>query len=1258
MAKTASTKKSRPWLIVLSLAFCLVAAALALLPSILSSQWGKQRAMNLAGPHIPGELRLDSWSLSWLGEQKLTGITYGDQRTGVKLDAAGITITKGLIGFISDRGNLGTVTVSRPSVQIRLPESAPKEGTADQPPEAGGTPAGAATPGATPAPGPGMAAGALPPISGRLVIEQGSLAVVRADEPASPVAKDISLEVDLVSAVEPIAYRVAMSSPDETGKIAGEGKVQLDLADLSPTALQSAGELAVTSWDISQLLDLAAAFTELPSGGGILDSKTTFAGNLQDGIKFDGSIDLTNLQLSGGPLTDDKLALDKTALEFSAISRTGSFELSALKLSSPLASGNLAAAFNDGGALRFNSDLRVDLAQVANQLPHTLHLQEGLKITGGLLAVKAEVDRQDGENRFSTNGVVEGLAGVRDKKQIALAEPFSLTLTGSQGKGGLSLENFTVQSSFLKGTGRGDLNDLQLSLDADLDAALKEISQFISLQNYQASGQLTLSLEAKRADEKTVGLNARLGVDKLTVNQGKTLLVPKSPLKLEADAALLLSPEFVLSGAREAQLSYQAWFGQGSLKGRELLLTGDSKLKSVADLVAGGDLRLRELGVMLQSLGALPAEFSFEGDSRFDLKVSGEDDRLVINSLILDSPKLSLKKGATQLIPVSPLKISARGEVKLGPEGGVASVAKPDLDYECWLGSGKLTASAFDAAAISLLALSFDGKTDLTKLTTLLSGLEIMPPGLSLSGTENTSLAMDYAPEQIKISSLRTEIDNFVFTQQDKTYRDKRLVIDTAGAINMTKRQVAFAPLHLDSANAAVSFEQLTIGDWDNLLDTLDSAGQAKFELTTVLAAAADWVSLPPDLATKGKIDLNWNADAHSSTEHRYRLAADLSNFSLARAQLQAFANEQASVRMNGVRNPTTKHLTLDQLAISSQPVSLDAAGHWNTGADKSTELSFKGDLAMDLGRISELVKTFTELDLEMVGKSQKPFQLALNVSPEQRQTWWKHANFSTAFQVDMIKMMGVELRSLEIPIQVSDGFAKAEIKGSANQGALLLQPELDLTSNPPLLSIPDNSLVLDKMQITPEMANQLLARIHPLFKGASQMSGVFDLNLEYFSWPLGKENLNDLKFAGTMDFEDMRIKSSALIGSLLQVMRVEETGLDLSGQQIQFACQDGRVVTNPLRTNLGDSELIIGGSLGLDTTIDYLAQVPVTERLVGGDLYKYLAGTVIQVPIGGTLAKPDISAQTVQRAVTDLINQAGQKKLQEAAGNLLKKLF
>ena len=253
---------------------------------------------------------------------------------------------------------------------------------------------------------------------------------------------------------------------------------------------------------------------------------------------------------------------------------------------------------------------------------------------------------------------------------------------------------------------------------------------------------------------------------------------------------------------------------------------------------------------------------------------------------------------------------------------------------------------------------------------------------------------------------------------------------------------------------------------------------------------------------------------------------------------------------------------------------------------------------------------------------------------------------------------MGVELSSLEIPVIVKDGFARAELQGRVNQGGLLLRPQLDLKSEPPVLTIPDSSQVLDQMQITRDMANQLLARIHPLFMGASQMSGTVDLHLERFIWPLGKDSLNDLQFSGFMDFNEVRLESSALIGSLLQVLRVEETGIDLSGRQIRFEGKDGRIATNQLRTNLSDTELIISGSLGLDTTIDYLAQAEVTERLVGGDLYKYLEGTTINVPIGGTLSKPDVSAQTVQRAVTDLVNQAGQRKLQEAAGNLLKRLF
>lgn len=130
------------------------------------------------------------------------------------------------------------------------------------------------------------------------------------------------------------------------------------------------------------------------------------------------------------------------------------------------------------------------------------------------------------------------------------------------------------------------------------------------------------------------------------------------------------------------------------------------------------------------------------------------------------------------------------------------------------------------------------------------------------------------------------------------------------------------------------------------------------------------------------------------------------------------------------------------------------------------------------------------------------------------------------------------------------------------------------------------------------------------------------------------------------------------MLGTLLQTLGAQNSSLDLSGEQIRFAATDGRITTTPLTTNLSDTDLIVSGSMGFDTSLDYLVQAEVTQALVGAEVYQYLRGTVIRVPIGGTLAKPDISVQTVQRAATDLINQAARQRLQEEAGKLLEGLF
>ncbi|MCG6929690.1 MAG: hypothetical protein LJE64_03970, partial [Desulfofustis sp.] len=801
----AETGTSRRWIYITGVITAIVILFFALLPAIMSSQWGKERALGAAAPHIPGAVAVDRWSLSWFGGQNIAGIHYSDTEAGIEVDTAEVTVAKGLISLLLDRGDLGTVTVSRPVIQITAPGPAADDTTPGQPSETGRTAAGDAQSGqADTGTAPGSGPVPLPPIRGHLLIREGSVFLSHGHD-IDPVATGINAEIDIPSLSDDIAYSLALSSPEGTGTASVDGTAVLQPADTIVGSLQLAGDVAIAQWDISQILDLAAQFTASPTGSGILDSNLSFNGSPADHIGIDGTIDLSDLELSGGPLGEDHPFLEKTSIVFSASTDLGSVKLSSLELSSPLAAGSLAATVAADGAVQFTTDLRVDLPAVAGQLPHTLNLQEDLQITDGVLAIEAEAHSAQGENQFSADALVESLAGIRDTTKISLAEPFAFKLKGRQGTSGLSLEHFSVQSSFLTGEGQGSLDDLRLSLQADLGKALSEISQFIALQDFQAAGLLALSVEARRKDDSTIGLTARLNTDRLTLKQSEAVIIPQTPLMLEVDSDLLVSREFVFGGAAAATLNYRSWLGQGSLSAHDIRFDADRGIQTIGELAADGQLTLKDLSIMLKSLDVLPETFDLNGGSHFRFKVSGENGRFLIDDLVVDFPKLIVKNGRNHLIPESTLKIRGRSEVMLGDDGGIAGLGQPALTYQSWLGSGNFQAAALDVSSRTVNGISFTGETDLSRLAAFLNSLELLPPDLSFSGMETTSLKLDYSPEQIDLLSLHQDIEQFVLEQQGKTYRDERLVIDAAGFIDMQKRQVSFKPVQIDSANGTIS---------------------------------------------------------------------------------------------------------------------------------------------------------------------------------------------------------------------------------------------------------------------------------------------------------------------------------------------------------------------------------------------------------------------------------------------------------------------
>jgi len=122
--------------------------------------------------------------------------------------------------------------------------------------------------------------------------------------------------------------------------------------------------------------------------------------------------------------------------------------------------------------------------------------------------------------------------------------------------------------------------------------------------------------------------------------------------------------------------------------------------------------------------------------------------------------------------------------------------------------------------------------------------------------------------------------------------------------------------------------------------------------------------------------------------------------------------------------------------------------------------------------------------------------------------------------------------------------------------------------------------------------------------------------------------------------------------------VKVRARDMEIGDREVQFACENQRITCSPLKFKVSDHPVMVVGSMGLDQSLDYSAQLPVTRELVGGDAYRYLEGTTIRVPIRGTATNPELHPNMLREATRDLLKQAAQKAIQEKAGKLMEGLF
>jgi translocation and assembly module TamB len=116
---------------------------------------------------------------------------------------------------------------------------------------------------------------------------------------------------------------------------------------------------------------------------------------------------------------------------------------------------------------------------------------------------------------------------------------------------------------------------------------------------------------------------------------------------------------------------------------------------------------------------------------------------------------------------------------------------------------------------------------------------------------------------------------------------------------------------------------------------------------------------------------------------------------------------------------------------------------------------------------------------------------------------------------------------------------------------------------------------------------------------------------------------------------------------------------LVLPEQQVKFEMIDGRVHHQGLQMTVKDVVITTRGSVGLDQTMELVAEIPVQDSWVSKNAaLASLKGQMLQIPIRGTLAAPVPDTRGLTNLATSLGRSAATGLLEKKVGAELNKFL
>ncbi|WP_422927098.1 hypothetical protein [Singulisphaera sp. PoT] len=405
----------------------------------------------------PGEIQFRSIRFSWFGPTRLAGFQIRNDRKVPVVACSTATWDRNLWQILFDRPRYGTLHLDHPDLRVerRL------NGDVDL-------------------------YEAIKPILSKnpkvdlhVRVIDGKLRF-QDDSQATPVvAERVNLKLDIPSAPNPLSWDLQLKNAGNprAAKLDLKGryerwKVESDGSSL--LAIDARGDAWTWTYGTPEL-----AFSGIFGGELAVRSEL---GRWQ----LDGKLGMDAVEASGSMLAGDRPRFGTIAAELHAKETSQGWDIGQFDVRSPIVQVRAKSAPSVGSQLEGS----IDLAALLRELPHRLHVREGVVLDKGNATFSASSKAERGVQAWDIEARISDLEARDHDRALTLKEPATVSARLRPTGTSWGLDRLAARTKSLDIQGTGDLeNGIELSGNIDIQAFLGEFREILAINSPGLSGK-------------------------------------------------------------------------------------------------------------------------------------------------------------------------------------------------------------------------------------------------------------------------------------------------------------------------------------------------------------------------------------------------------------------------------------------------------------------------------------------------------------------------------------------------------------------------------------------------------------------------------------------------------------------------------------------------------------------------------------------------------------------------------------------------